>query len=511
MTLRVRLLSLMLAMVAVVAATITALSLNSLTAAAIDTAFSASEGAARQTQSFVLRKFSEAPAPAGPGVLSGDPDLMALLEQTMAQSRSIVEVNVAGADHIILASSNPGRLGTPMAARQDLGVLHDAGAWSRTRAMLTASQDYETRTTLGVVGSKTPMFIVQILVSSVFLRENTLPGLLDVLIASGGALAVAFALAWWSANLALRPLARISHLIDNISGPPSLTQPLPRFRHTDEARELTIIESKLSLLGERFRGAQEDATQLRTNLEGVLEKLDAGTRQHLEDQIALARRLTAINTLTGRAAHEIKNPLNSISLRLEILRSRVEEECPDSHAEFDILTQEIKRLDRVVRTFLDFNRPVELFPEEMDIHEAVAEIARLLEPEAESKGITLTLSLETPLRPVRADAGLLRQAILNISVNAVEAMHAGGRLNIWAEDRGASCAIVISDTGPGMGPEELEKIFQLYFTTKPQGTGIGLAVTSRAVQLMGGSIEVASEPGQGTTFAVLLPFAGATR
>ena len=125
---------------------------------------------------------------------------------------------------------------------------------------------------------------------------------------------------------------------------------------------MAAIESKLSLLGERFRDAREDASHLRTNLEGVLEKLDAKTRRHFEGQIALARRLTAINSLTGRVAHEIKNPLNSIALRLEMLRSQAAGEGSETESEIAILSEEVTRLDRVVRTFLDFNRPVEMAP-----------------------------------------------------------------------------------------------------------------------------------------------------
>ena len=272
-----------------------------------------------------------------------------------------------------------------------------------------------------------------------------------------------------------------------------------------------MIHSKLSILGERYRGAREDASQLRTNLESVLEKLDAGTRKHFEDQIALARRLTAINSLTGRVAHEIKNPLNSIALRLDLLRSRIAGDSPDAEPEFAILSEEVNRLDRVVRTFLDFNRPVDLRPEDVDVAELAAEILQLLEPEAASNGVTVSLNNPPCVVLVRADLGLLRQALLNIAVNAIEAMsgmQGGGALSIDIERMGDACAIRISDTGPGIPVAQRDKVFQLYFTTKVRGTGIGLAMTFRAIQLHGGTIEIEDGSGVGTTFLVTLPLTG---
>jgi signal transduction histidine kinase len=501
---------LILSMVAIVAATLTAVSLNVFTLNSVESAIAASEGASRQVQSFMLRRVS---APAAGNELADDEDLAALLEQTMAQSRAIVEVNVAGADGTIEASSNPRRLGSVATKQPDLRDLHDAGPWDRLRAILTSERDYETRASLGIIGSRTPIFIVQILVSPVFLREETVkPGLRSLAEASGAVLALSIAVAWWAARIALRPLATIGHLIDNIS---SGELPPEHSRSADEIRELTAIESKLHLLGERYRGAQEDASQLRTNLEGVLEKLDSETRRKFESQIALARRLTAINSLTGRAAHEIKNPLNSISLRIEMLRSRMAEDSPESQPEFDILAEEITRLDRVVRTFLDFNRPVELEPEDVDVGTLAAEVLDFLKPEAENGRITVTLRKAPEAMVVRADSNLLRQALLNIAVNAIEAMRAGGEtkrdLSVQLDNSGDNCVIRISDTGPGIPPQEKAKIFELYFTTKPRGSGIGLALTARTIQLLGGSIDVESQPGEGSTFILTLPVAGVLR
>jgi signal transduction histidine kinase len=513
MTLRGRLLSLTLSMVAIVALTPIALNIHSLVLTFLDLAEGSSNYAGRQIQSFIVRRLTET-TPVTTNVadtkeiwrdqVSHDADLAALLEQTMVQSRSIVEIDVAAEDGVIVASSNPAKLKARMAPKQELRALKEANIFGRFAAILKSHDDYETRVPLGIAGQTTPVFTIQILVSPVLLRAAMWDEIKNVAFASSLALILACLLAYWAANVALRPLTRISHLIDDIlSGnePASLARP-------DVTPEMVMIESKLSLLGERFRDARQDASQLRTNLEGVLEKLDAGTRQHFENQIALARRLTAINSLTGQVAHEIKNPLNSIALRLEMLRAQVADELPASEPEFAILAEEVTRLDRVVRTFLDFNRPVVLALEDVDVAEAASEILHLLEPEATQKGIEVSLDRPKDDVVVKADPDLLRQALLNIAVNAIEAMDCGGRLVITVEKSREACSIRIQDTGPGIPPQQRDKIFQLYYTTKPRGSGIGLAMTFRAVQLHGGTIEVEGEPGKGTTFRVTLPWAG---
>jgi signal transduction histidine kinase len=518
MTLRGRLLSLTLSMVGVVAITLTALNVNTLAVTSIDVAIASSEAAAHQIQAFVLRRLSEdgagSAAPANMAEakrlwrnrVANDAEIDALLEQVMAQSRSIIEVGIADENGVTLASSNPRQVGQQAIERQDLRTLRDASPLGRMTAILRSHDDYETRLPLGIEGQNTAVLTIHILASPVFLRAAIVPELRNTAIASSFALALAFAIAYWSASLVMRPLARIGHLIDDIATGKALDAVVSG---ADGARELAIIHSKLNILGERYRDARQDASQLRSNLESVLEKLDAGTRQHFEDQLALARRLTAINSLTGRVAHEIKNPLNSISLRLELLRSRIAGESPDAEPEFAILSEEVTRLDRVVRTFLDFNRPVELHPEDVNTADLAAEILQLLEPEAAQNRVMVSLAHPSGAVLVRADPYLLRQALLNIAVNAIEAMESGGTLRIEI-DRAASetCAIRIRDTGPGIPAAQRDKVFQLYFTTKMKGSGIGLAMTFRAIQLHGGTIEIEDGAGAGTTFLVTLPLTG---
>ena len=151
---------------------------------------------------------------------------------------------------------------------------------------------------------------------------------------------------------------------------------------------------------------------------------------------------------------------------------------------------------------------MDLRPQDVDVADLAAEILQLLEPEAAQNRVTVSLNHPPSVVLVRADLDLLRQALLNITVNAIEAMEGGGSLSFEIERRSDACAIRIRDTGPGIPVAQRDKVFQLYFTTKVRGTGIGLAMTFRAIQLHGGTIEIEDGSGEGTTFLVTLPLTG---
>ncbi|MGH9667990.1 MAG: sensor histidine kinase, partial [Bryobacteraceae bacterium] len=223
---------------------------------------------------------------------------------------------------------------------------------------------------------------------------------------------------------------------------------------------------------------------------------DAESRRQLEMQLDVSGRLAAISRLTSGVAHEIKNPLNAIALHLEVLRTKLEAPQP----EIEVIAREIARLDRVVRTFLDFTRPITLRMQDMDFAAMVREIADLVRLDAEKKNVHV--QLEAPAEPcfMRGDADLLKQSILNVVVNGIEAMKTGGALHMRLEHLGNELALAISDEGPGIQPDLREKIFNLYYSTKEKGSGIGLAITFRVVQLHNGTIELISELGKGTTF-----------
>ena len=206
-------------------------------------------------------------------------------------------------------------------------------------------------------------------------------------------------------------------------------------------------------------------------------------------------------------AHEVKNPLNAILLHVEVARGKLSHGDTDVAPQMEIIAREILRLDRVVRTFLDFTRPVELKLATVSMRELVQEIVELARPQAAAAGIGVTVRDEAEGVDVRVDRDLFKQAVLNIVVNGMQAMPNGGELRFEATAGENGTELRISDTGTGI-PEALrEKIFRVYFSTKKDGSGIGLAMTFRIVQLHDGTIDFTSEPGKGTTFLIRLPIA----
>jgi signal transduction histidine kinase len=242
---------------------------------------------------------------------------------------------------------------------------------------------------------------------------------------------------------------------------------------------------------------------------------DFETIQRLETQLDFAGKVAALNRITAGVAHEVKNPLHSMVIHLELLSAKLDAGL-DPKQHLDILTSEVNRLKRVVQTFLDFTRPVEVKLTQLDANTLVREVI-LLAADARAQGIDLTEQYATGPLNIKADSDLLKQALLNIIVNACQAMAekaqggTGGKLNVETgrkkEEHQELITITITDNGPGIPAEVRDKIFNLYFTTKPQGSGIGLAQAFRAVQLHNGRIELETEVGKGTCFRILLPAA----
>jgi PAS domain S-box-containing protein len=233
---------------------------------------------------------------------------------------------------------------------------------------------------------------------------------------------------------------------------------------------------------------------------------DAESVQKIEDEIELSRRLAAIGRLTSGVAHEVKNPINAIVLHLEVLREKLPDLEPDSKRHMDIIGSEIRRLDRVVQTLVDFSRPVELRLTETDLRRTLEDVALLAVPQANQQGIALVRDIADEPLVVRIDSDLIKQAVLNVVLNGIQAMSdKGGTLTLSACRENGVVKIDIKDQGPGVPPEVRDKIFNLYFTTKKGGSGIGLAMTYRVLQLHNGSVEFESRDGGGTTFHLRLP------
>ncbi|MBI1940305.1 MAG: hypothetical protein HYS33_02220 [Acidobacteria bacterium] len=232
---------------------------------------------------------------------------------------------------------------------------------------------------------------------------------------------------------------------------------------------------------------------------------DATTRAQLEDQIDLAAKLAALGRLTSGVAHEVRNPLNAMVLQLELLKSKLQDQGEQVEPQLDILSAEIRRLDRVVRTFLDFTRPIEIRPVETDVAGLIREVFTLAEPQARENNVRLLLEPDGSMPPVRLDRDLFKQALLNLVLNGCQAMPSGGELRITPHAFPHHVELEIADQGVGIASEARKNIFFLYFTTKPGGNGVGLAMAYRIIQLHNGSIDFSSEVDRGTTFRVSLP------
>jgi signal transduction histidine kinase len=232
---------------------------------------------------------------------------------------------------------------------------------------------------------------------------------------------------------------------------------------------------------------------------------DLESRARIGTELETSERLSALTRITAGVAHEVKNPLNSMRLWLENLKESLPAENDASAQAVRVLDNEIDRLDRVVKRFLDFTRPVEMHVDDVPLAPLLAQVAEVARLQIERSNVKLELKLESGMPALRGDAELLRQAILNLALNAVEAMPNGGQLTIRLERRGDSALIMVADTGKGIPPEQRGRIFQLFFTTRKGGSGMGLATTFRIVQLHNGSIDFVSEAGKGTAFRIELP------
>lgn len=230
--------------------------------------------------------------------------------------------------------------------------------------------------------------------------------------------------------------------------------------------------------------------------------------QKFESQWDLSKKLADLGRITSGIAHEVKNPLNAMVIHLEILRSKLESGSADPTPQLEILDSEIKRLDRVVQTFLNFTWPVEVHLQPIDVNTTVNQVIALASTEAQERGVSINKQIEPGQLMIKGDADLLKQTLLNIIINGCQAMPEGGPLKVTTS-RGSddSVRIMIVDRGIGIAREDQERIFNLYYTTKKGGTGIGLAQAFRAVQLHGGEIRFDSQVGVGTAFEIILPAA----
>ena len=249
------------------------------------------------------------------------------------------------------------------------------------------------------------------------------------------------------------------------------------------------------------------APQQRQGLGALLTLHDSESVQEIESELELSRRMAAIGQLTSGVGHEVKNPINAIVVHLELLRNKMNAQDSPAFRHLDVIQNEIQRLDRVVQTLVDFSRPVELKLHDQDLRQVVNAVLMLASVEFETRDVRVIN--EQPSHPIIAkiDADLMQQALLNVVLNGAQAMITGGTLRVRLVEDSRWVSLSVTDQGEGIPDEVRSKIFNLYFTTKKEGSGIGLAMTYRIVQLHNGQIDVESRLGQGTTFTLKIPVA----
>ncbi len=223
----------------------------------------------------------------------------------------------------------------------------------------------------------------------------------------------------------------------------------------------------------------------------------------VESTLSYSRKLAALSRLTAGIAHEIKNPLNATMIHLELLKMKVAS-TPDALEHVSVIANQVRRLDEVVQGLLKFTRPEDLRLEPVYLSQALSDLMPIITAEAGTR-VEVRVDVPPNLPPAQADPRLLSQAFLNLALNACQAMPDGGKLRITARARpGRWLEVEFTDTGVGIPAEDLPRIFDLYFTRRAQGSGIGLSLVYRTIQLHDGDIEVESVPGRGTTFTLQL-------
>ena len=260
----------------------------------------------------------------------------------------------------------------------------------------------------------------------------------------------------------------------------------------------------LGHVAERERRARAEVERLNAEVTGTLTRLQAA-----QQELVVAERMATVGRLSLKVAHEVRNPIAAIELNAEMLGDIVgEHQGPEMDEAASLLTairEQVTALDALTEEYLAFAR----FPrpqfEEDSVNEMVAAVAEFVRPLATRQGISVRLETDPAVPPMAIDRSLLRQAVLNLVKNGLEALSQGGVLTATTRCLDGTVEIAVSDTGPGIPLEVGQRLFEQFFTTKPQGTGLGLSISRQIVEEHGGRIGWSSVIGAGTTFTISLP------
>ncbi len=230
--------------------------------------------------------------------------------------------------------------------------------------------------------------------------------------------------------------------------------------------------------------------------------------RRMEQEVQNQQRLSYLGLLSSGIAHEIKNPINSIQMNLQMLEEEVASGASqeDVRSWLDPIRKEIRRLERLVNDFLLYARPLSPTIETTSLQRVLEELRRLVHEEAKASGIRLRVEVPEDLPSLETDEGLLRTALLNLVLNAIQASPNGGEVRITAiSEGGGETAVEVIDEGPGVPEDQRERVFDIFFTTRQGGTGLGLPIARRLAETLGGRLSIVGPPESGARFRLVLP------
>jgi signal transduction histidine kinase len=410
--------------------------------------------------------------------LAGDAGLRSIL-QMAGMSKNAMFAAIVDTSGVAIAHSDMAQTGSAIARSPTLDSLVSAGMIEKLKAIYTeGGRTFEFQ--LPLILDTTDFGMIHVAASTLLIRSDLEEALGRAALTAALLLVASVLIATLLARWTLRPILLIRAGLARLGRGEAVTLALSQ---TDEYGDLgesfNVVSARLA--EEQAEGRVSRAT--------------------------VSKRLAALGRVSSGIAHEVKNPLNAMGIHLELLRLQLNEaDAPQDHVQ--VLAQQMRRLDEVVQGFLTFARPDPLTLADVSVSKVLEELRPIILAEAGKTGVKVVIECAPDLPPVQGDEGQLHQAFLNLAINGCQAMPDGGQCRVSARraDR-RQLEVRFEDTGTGIAPENLDKIFNLYFTTKPEGSGVGLALVYRTIHLHNGDIEVESVPGEGTTFRVTLPFA----
>ncbi|MFM8534337.1 MAG: sensor histidine kinase [Acidimicrobiia bacterium] len=402
--------------------------------------------------------------------------------QSALSSQDTVDASSVDPTGVVIASSDPGQVGKTVARRPQLNDLIALSGVARLRAVYASNNNIEWTQPMAL--GDTPFGEIRIGLTTALVQTDLNQSLRPSAFAAAIALLVAIVMSMLLAQVVLRPM-HVLRTSQSRLGRGDLGATLD-LRDDEEFRELGDVFDQVS-------------AQLRA---AAAEGLKPAQLTELSKKIAMIGRLTGPGV-----AHEMKNPLNAMTIHLELLKQKLAQ-GKDASSHIEVIGQEIRRLDERIQGFLRFVRPDEATFGPVVLAPLIGSVINAIQPEAERAGVAVTQGCADRQLEVQGDAAQLRDVFLNLAQNAIQAMPKGGRLSLsCAALPNRRVSVRVEDTGVGIAPENLAKIFELYFTTKERGTGVGLSMVYRTVQIHNGEIDVESTVGVGTTFVVVLPAA----